>query len=223
MLLAGGEPVGVLLLIPAPGAAPRINVSSWYVRPPWRAFAAVLNQRALRQRDATYLNISPAPHTRPVIEALGFRRLFSGLFAGALLPRAFARASVQPPGSAQALPDGVRRLLADHEQFGCFAVLVDDAEGVVPFLFRRRWLRRLPLPCAMLIHAPSLTHVERCAAPLAAALLARGLPLLLISSQRPIRGFPGRHFPHAMPIYAKGEEPYEPGDLSYTEAAVFGI
>ena len=50
----------------ATGATPKIrcNVSSWYVEPAFRSFASLLVLRALKNKDVTYLNISPAPATR---------------------------------------------------------------------------------------------------------------------------------------------------------------
>ena len=36
--------------------------------------------QALRHKDVTYLNVSPAPHTQPIIEAQGFSRYCDGIF-----------------------------------------------------------------------------------------------------------------------------------------------
>jgi hypothetical protein len=40
----------------------------------------MLVSRALRHKDVTYVNVSPAPHTRPIIEAQGFARYCDGIF-----------------------------------------------------------------------------------------------------------------------------------------------
>ena len=230
LLAAEGEPVGIMLLIhsrlPETGAI-RCNVSSWYVRPAWRAHAALLNQRAVRNRFVTYVNISPAPHTRPIIEALGFAPIPAGLFAGVALPappRAGIAAHIlaDPRRDPGRLPSPAISLLSDHVEFGCLALRLDTPEAADPFVFRRRMLRGV-LPCAMLIACPSLELLEQHAAPIGAALRRAGLPLLLASSPRRLRGFAGRHFPGRFCIYAKGEHPPEAGDLAYTEAAVFGM
>lgn len=83
LLESGGVPVGALLVIcsmvraegAAGAAVPRCNLSSWYVEPSFRAYAPLLVSQAQRHKHVTYLNVSPAPHTLPIIEAQGFRPL----------------------------------------------------------------------------------------------------------------------------------------------------
>ena len=58
----------------------RCNLSSWYVDPAFRAYATLLVSHALSHRDVTYLNVSAAPHTWPIIEAQGFARYCDGIF-----------------------------------------------------------------------------------------------------------------------------------------------
>jgi hypothetical protein len=82
--------VGVLLLIfakIADNAHVRCSVSSWYVRPPFRGYAALLASRALRHRDVVYVNMTPAPHTRPILEAQGYRLLLRRRVCGAANPQ----------------------------------------------------------------------------------------------------------------------------------------
>jgi hypothetical protein len=98
LIESDGTVVGVILLIcstmsAGDSVATRCNLSSWYVEPTFRAYAPLLVSHALQHKDATYLNISPAPHTQPIIEAQGFLRycdgifiavpMFNGLFGGA--------------------------------------------------------------------------------------------------------------------------------------------
>src|SRR5882724_3769733 len=78
-------PVGVLLLIFSSilvGAERtiRCNGCGWYVEPAFRSHAALLVSRALRHKNVTYTNITPAPHTLPILEAQGYRRYCSGRF-----------------------------------------------------------------------------------------------------------------------------------------------
>ena len=84
LLESGGLIVGAILLIysalPGDGDAIRCNLSSWYVDPAFRAYAPMLVAQALRRKDITYLNVSPAPHTLPIIEAQGFTRYCDGIF-----------------------------------------------------------------------------------------------------------------------------------------------
>ncbi len=87
LLDRAGVPVGAILLIcsmvRSDGALwPRCNLSSWYVEPAYRAYGALLSSHALSHKGVTYVNISPAPHTRPIIEAQGFSRYCDGIFVG---------------------------------------------------------------------------------------------------------------------------------------------
>ena len=77
MLEHENRPVGVLLLIfsvrpGASGESLRCNVSSWYVVPEFRNLAPLLVLQGLRQRQATFINTSPADNTLTTIEAQGF-------------------------------------------------------------------------------------------------------------------------------------------------------
>src|SRR3954454_16603211 len=75
LLEDSGVPVGLILLIfslmPGDGASrTRCNVSSWYVEPRYRAQASLLISQAVKHKSVTYVTISPAMHTRPIVEML---------------------------------------------------------------------------------------------------------------------------------------------------------
>ena len=184
--------------------------------------------RAVKNPETVFVNVSPALHTVPIIVAQGFNQIAAGCFVGvpALAPTrrgvsvTVARNGWVPPAGIDAAE---ARLLVDHTRFGCLALWLDTPDGGHAFVFRRRVLRLGRVPCAMLIHCPSLELLERFAGPLGRALAREGLPLLLAGADRPLRGMPGRHFPAKWPIYAKGAVNSRSADLSYTEAAVFGM
>ena len=76
LLHDGRAPVGVLLTIFSEpqdagtgAAAIRCSVSSWYVMPAYRGLASMLAARAMRHKQVTYLNASPASNTVEVLEA----------------------------------------------------------------------------------------------------------------------------------------------------------
>ena len=236
LLTADGTIVGVLLLIHSgAGTGPelRCNISSWYVRAAYRAYASLLVTRAVRDDRVSYMNISPSAHTLATIAAQGFTRTAGGCYAAipALAPpRRGVRVRVVPKQScpatlmaAESMSAADADLLADHARFGCLSLWLGTAEGGHPFIFRRRVLRLGRLPCAMLIYCRSIETLERFAGPLGRVLAGQGLPLLLASTGRPLRGIVGRHFPAKMPIYTKGGMLPRGGDLSYTEAALFGM
>lgn len=223
MLEAEGRPVGVHLLICSaqPGGV-RCNVSSWFVHEAFRSFGAMLLLRATRQLPGAYVNLHPKLETVRIIEALGWRKISQGAFAAAPL-LAVPRGRVRLRRWDQAeLPAAERRRLEDHAGFGCIGLWCDTSDGGQPIILRRRRLRS-GLPCAQMIHYRSLETVEQAAAALGRFLGARGMPLMLVPAHRPLRGVPGRFFPEKLPIYCKGEPAPQPGDLAYTEAAIFGM
>ena len=51
------------------------NLSSWYVDPAFRNYAALFASMSQKRKDVTYFNVTPATATWPVIEAQGFQAL----------------------------------------------------------------------------------------------------------------------------------------------------
>lgn len=121
LLALDGIIVGCLLLIVSQDEQgnPRGNVSSWYVQPAYRSLASMLVSFVFRHKDLTLINISPAPHTIPILEAQGYKRYVDGqVIAAPLLSTAGLRARVigigpdaNEPGL---LPDHEMALLARH-------------------------------------------------------------------------------------------------------------
>ena len=220
MLEAEGRSVGVHLLIcSAQPSGARCNASSWFVREEFRSFATMLMLRATRQLPGAYVTL-PGSKVSPIVEALGSRRISQGVYAAAPL---FARQSgdvqVQDWQNAR-LSKADRRLLMDHTAFGCLGVWCHTPDGGQPLIFRRRWIKRLP--CAHLIYCRSLETLEMAAPAIGRMLASRGMPLLLVPTDRPLRGVPGRFFPDALPVYCRGEPAPPIGDMTYTWPAIFG-
>jgi hypothetical protein len=233
VLEARGTLVGVLLTIfsTSPdgfGPVLRSNVSSWYVVPAFRIYAPLLVLRALRPDAAGYLNVSPADGTLPIITAQGFTKFCGGVFAALPMLQGSATpvqliADPQRWRAISAMPEEDLRLLRDHAAFGCLGLWCETSRTGQPFIFRRRWVKAGGIPCAQLIYCRSLEELERHAGAIGRFLALRGLPLVLVPSERPLRGVPGRHFPNRLPMYFYGAVAPRIGDLSYTEAAVFGF
>jgi hypothetical protein len=230
LLAAGDALVGVLLLIfsaspDGTGPAIRGNLSSWYVRPEAGIYAGLLVLRGLKPATATFVNVSPAEATLPIIAAQGFSRFSSGVYAalpalGRFAPaRLLARAA---DWDAAGVPEADRRLLRDHQGFGCVGLWCETEAGGQPFIFRRRRIRPGGIPAAQLIYCRSLEALESVAGPVGRLLAQRGMPLLLAATDRPLR-MPGRFYPDKLPMYFRGAVPPRVGDLSYTEAAMIGF
>lgn len=226
-----GCPVGVVLTIFSSsldgGAAPiRCNVSSWYVEPAFRPYASPLVSLALKRKDVTYTNISPAPHTRSIIEAQGFSRYSDGQFLVLPVPRwrsAGVRIEEIGPGRGATEMDLPERPLVDaHAEYGCCSVLCTASGAATPFIIapRRIWENRFP--SAHLIYCRDSGEMPRFAAELAWFLLKRkGLLGLTFDAKGPLPGLAGRFFAGSGPKYFRGPVRPRLGDLTFTELAMF--
>ncbi len=230
LLESGGEVVGTILVIasrPRTGADPdaiRCSLSSWYVEPHFRIYAAMLAAVALNRNNATQLNISPAANTLPTLAVQGYARYCDGVFiACPLLARGDDAATllVANRRPAVAFEAFEWNLLSDHAQLGCLAFWCVTAERAYPFVFRRR-LAKGVLPCAQLIYCRDTADVVRFSGVIGRYLAARGCPFVVIDASGPMPGLPGIYL-DARPKYFKGAEKPRLGDLAYTEAALFGL
>jgi hypothetical protein len=232
LLQSAGVVVGAILLIcstiPAGDeAATRCNLSSWYVDPAFRAYAPMLVSQALRHKDVTYLNVTPAPHTRPIIEAQGFSRYCDGIFIAMTMlnglfggPKAEVFEANRLPNVSFGLRD--RELLAAHAAHGCISLWCATAERAYPFVFRPRRVRGI-IPCAQLIYCSDVGDFVRFAGPVGRTLARHGLPFVIVDANAPIPGLLGWYSRGNMPKYFKGPQRPRLGDLAYTEHAVMGV
>lgn len=240
MLDCEGHPVGVLLLIfsatPGNGTLQiRANVASWYVEPAFRTHATILTSRALSHKNVTFLNLTAAPHTWPILEALGFKACGAGQFksiplwaAGPRGTRVAAITSDTTPGDDLATVDIT--LLQEHARYGCVSLICSASGQRYPFVFARRiheWKSvRVPisisLPHALLTYCRDLQEFVRFAGPLSRYLAWRGMPMVFVESNGPIPGLLGRFSPMG-PRFYRGPCPPRSGDIAYTERVMFGI
>jgi hypothetical protein len=233
LLEADDRPVGVLLVIysEAPLGTQtivRANIASWYVESQYRSHAAILTSRAHASREITYLQLTPARHVVPIIEAQGYRRYADGMFAAAAL-----RCSSVRGAALRAVRKDLREgadlsraecaVLLDHQSFGCFSLYCTVDGRRHPFVFARRWRRTRFgwLPYARLVYCRGLDEFARFAGPLGRYLALRGMPVVFMEANAPLPGVPGRFLNEAAKFF-KG--PHQPrlGDISYTELAIFG-
>jgi len=232
LLETNGEVVGAILLIcsamRADGApAPRCNLSSWYVEPAYRAYASLLVSHALRHKEVTYLNVSAAPHTWPIIEAQGFSRYSDGLFI------AFPALHRLSHGAKVAVFDAEKRpsvafdpfeqeVLKQHAEHGCTSLWCATPERAYPFVFRPRLVKGF-IPCAQLIYCRDIADFARFAGPLGRYLAVRGKPIVIVDSNSRILGLVGIFRRGSKPKYFKGPLRPRLGDLAYTEYAILGV
>jgi len=138
-----GAPVGCLLMVYSTRivdgqAALFCNLSSWYVDPAFRNYAALFASMTQKRKDATYFNVTPATATWPVIEAQGFRLYCRGLHFSvpALSPsgRGMTIEAVTPDTLlVKGVPGDDLELLKRHAEPGEVAKLVEERIGhVIP-------------------------------------------------------------------------------------------
>lgn len=232
LLDAGGEPVGAVLLMFSERQDPpgiRCNIASWYVDPPYRGQAAMLSAMALKQKGVTYLNITPAPNTWPILEAQGYRRYCDGLFLAfpvlARGPDGVSIETVGPEGGDIAgLGAEEAAILRELAAQGCVALVARSAEGAAPFGFLPFRMRsgRVPLPLMQMVYCRQVEDFVRFAGPLGRALLKRGRLGVFLDARGPVAGVPGIYTEKRGRKYCKG--PGEPrlADLAGTELVLYG-
>jgi len=232
LLETDGVLIGAILLIcsamPVGGAlAPRCNLSSWYVEPAFRAYAPLLVSQAMRHKEVTYLNVSAAPHTWPIIEAQGFSRYSEGIFI------AFPALNGSPEAGRVDVFDAHQRptasfdpfeqeVLLQHAVHGCISLWCETAERAHPFVFRPRLVKGF-IPCAQLIYCRDIADFARFAGPIGRHLALRGRPVVIVDSNGPIPGLVGIFRSGSKPKYFKGPQRPRLGDLAYTEYAILGV
>jgi hypothetical protein len=233
LLECEGQVVGVLLQIffrrgEGDRSAVYCNLSSWCIDPQFRSYAIALNSAATARKEVTYLNVSPAPHTRKSIEALGFRRYCDGQFV--CLPwlawpnrsgvRIVDSSSDRPETSL--LPKHERDILAEHAALGCRSLIAATDGRAHPFIFAKRRILRRTIPCEQLIYCRDLAEFVAFASPLGRYLLARGVFICVTDANTPLSGLVGRYLPDNGPKYFKGPATPRLGDLSFTELTILG-
>jgi hypothetical protein len=232
LLESDGTPVGVILQIfsaipTADGWRTRCNLSSWYVEPKFRSYASMLVSQAIKYENVTYVNISPAMHTWPLVEAQGFSRYSNGQFVcvpALSMTRADSDALVTGVDAAGDVHfDSFELdLLTIHKTHGCLSLWCKTSTEAHPFAFLP-CLAKGVMPCMQLIYCRDIQDFVRFARPIGRYLTARGRPLVIIDSNGPIPGLVGKYFSNKAPKYFKGPDRPRFGDLAYTEAVMFGL
>ena len=231
VLEAGEKIVGAILLIFSTiwsDAAPavRCHVTSWFVEPEFRPYAALFFSKALRCPGVTYINTSARPATRPIIKAQGFLPYSNGKFIAFPALNFWSR----PKGDRVKVIAGDKDpnarfepheldLLKAHSGYGCICLWCETSERAYPFVFHQRVLKGF-LPSVQLVFCRGIQSFVRFASPLGLYLAAHGKLPVLIDSNGPIHGLVGKYIEGITPRYYKGPRPPRLGDLSYTQAVM---
>jgi hypothetical protein len=231
----GGTVVGVLLLLYSSKSCSsatsiHCNLSSWYVEPAFRNYAPLLTKIAQRHKEVTYLNISPATWTWPIIEAQGFNSYCSGLFFS--IP-ALSRA--EPGMTLETIASDIRAIeglsgeeverLARHTRYGCLSLVCrTTAGGALPFILLPMRIRRgwIAPPAMQLIYCRELAEYLQCAGAIGRALIRRGKISVVLDANGPIAGLAGIYSSARGRKYFKGPHPPALADLTDTELVLYG-
>ena len=231
----GGTVVGVLLLLYSSKSCSsatsiHCNLSSWYVEPAFRNYAPLLTKIAQRHKEVTYLNISPATWTWPIIEAQGFNPYCSGLFFS--IP---ALSRVEPGMTLETIASDIRAIeglsaeeverLTRHTRYGCLSLVCRTPAGdalpfiLLPMRIRRGWIAP---PAMQLIYCRDLSEYLQCAGAIGRALLRRGKISVVLGANGPIAGLAGIYSSVRGRKYFKGPHPPALADLTDTELVLYG-
>ncbi len=227
LLEAEGRVVGAILLIfseTGSGEARRVrcNVSSWYVDPAFRPHATLLVSAALKLKHVTYLNISAAAHTLPILQAQGYRRYSQGQFAAlpALGGGWGVKARMFDPARDQGLAEF--DLIQAHVAAGCLAVMCETRGGTEPYLFLRRRLAYAPIGVVQLVYCRDTEAFAQAAGAVGRLLLTQGAVAVICDAEAPLPGVAGLHFKDKAARYFKGPDRPRANDLAFTELVLFG-
>lgn len=234
MLDHDGAPVGVLLTIyTARGGidTPEIwcNLSSWYVEPAFRSYATMLTRIAQRLKEVTYVNISPARSTWPILGAQGFEVYCKGLFfslPALSLNGLNARIDMisAKTTAIDGLPPDEIALLARHASYGCLSVVCRTGANVIPFVFQHMRIRRgtIAPPAMQLIYCRDVADYVHYAGAIGRLLLRKGQLSVVLDANGPIAGLAGLYTEQRGRKYVRGPHRRRLADLADTELALYG-
>lgn len=234
MLDNDGAPVGVLLLIyternDGGDTAIQCNLSSWYVEPAFRNYAALLTKIAQRHREVTYLNISPARWTWPIIETQGFRAYCHGLFFSVpLLSRGKrnARIEVVPPHATaiDGLSETDTELLIRHARYNCLSLVCRTGDNAFPFILQPVRIRRgwIAPPAMQLIYCRDVAEYVACAGNIGRLLLRLAKISVILDANGRIPGLVGFYTETRGRKYLKGPHRSRLADLTDSELVLYG-
>lgn len=231
LLKINGIVAGVLLVIASSvsiDGVPKVrcNMSSWYVWPAFRAYASLLASQAVKQKEATYIDISPLSHTLDLLQAQGYTRYCDGRFTaipalrmGPARTRVALAASDLLPGAD--LPAEEIELLLRHADYQFISLVATVGGRRYPFVFEPMKRYRV-VPSAYLIFSRSIEDFVRLAGPVGRFLARRGIAFVLIDANGRVPGLAG-WYGAATPKYYRGPDRPRLGDVAYSERAVLGL
>ena len=231
VLLNQNKPVGALItihsyVINSAQKHVRCHLSGWYVEPKFAFYSTLLEKRATRNSNVSYINTSARHGTYKIIYAQGFRKYTLGklliptvgnLLGGDKDAKIVGHEGVSPP-----LCDSLEyELMSIHAKAGCICLWGVKDNHARPFVFRKKMLKGF-VPCVQLIFCRDISDIKIFAGSLSRNLLKRGFLFISMDANEAISGLNGFYFEGLEPRFYKGIAP-PIGDLAYTLNAISPI
>lgn len=229
LMLVDDIAVGLLLMLASLQTEnTRCNPSSWYVRQGYRQYSIFLLQRAQKNKEANYLNLSPAPSTLSVVAASGYQPYTGGSYIMDLrAARHFEKARVSNLAldAIHDFEEVDRQTIIRHLNYGCQGFRVNDNLGLTYFLYRTKRYKGV-IPMSRFVMGDP-TRILAVAGGIMRLFALKGIFLSLVDA--PL------HSPEKLSMksgitldperdvrFARGTIPPAVGDLGETEISVFG-
>ena len=178
----------------------------------------------------TYLNISPATWTWPIIEAQGFTSYCSGLFfsipaLSRVTPGMIVETISPATRAIEGLSDTEVELLTRHARYGCLSLVCRaPTSGPLPFILLPMRIRRgwIAPPAMQLIYCRDIADYVQCAGAIGRALIRHGKISVLVDANGPVAGLTGIFSKARGRKYFKGPHRPRLADLTDTELVLYG-
>lgn len=231
-LQADGALVGVGLTAETPDWHPelaetgkrRINLASWYIKPEYRWRLPVLLRKMLKDKAATYTDLSPTPKVQPILESLGFDPLNNGVLVvnlAAAAVQSCSEGTISEELSEYKDP-ALCRMIKEHESYGCLSFEIADAEKSTPLLLKSSSLKRVP--ALEVIYCQDADLLRTCLPLLASHLVKRGYLAMVLDVPVGVASHTSWSqfaFPQRRRRYAKNATATNGIDRTYSEMVFF--
>lgn len=227
LLNVDGTDVGVMLVIVSPhvgehGTVVFANLSSWFVRKPFRAHSKRMFAHAVSAAGVTFTDLSAAPNVFRTLDNNGFVRWETGQVVAPCLPRLPFVGTARVCAVAEVDGDAwTQRMLQDHAAYGCEVFAVRRGGRARPYVFARRGTR-VGLKLAQIVYCPSVQDLAQDWGALGVQLLLRGYVAGLFDLSAVPAGMLGVHLAERGYTYFKGVDAPGWADHAYSELAVLG-
>ena len=181
----------------------------------------------VKRKEATYLNISPAMHTRQGHRGVRVPALFqrpdrpAAPSLGAAAQRQRSRLSWKMGRTRPFSPRASAALLADHAEFGCRRLLCVKDGAAYPFVFLDRKIFRRLVPCPQLVYCRGLDEFVRFAGAIGRDLVSHR-PVLPGRRRRADGGARRTVFRRTRAEIFQGADAAATGRSLHTELVLFG-